>query len=87
MYYNGYVNLYGQRPPQGGGSLYLVPPATIQQQPNQGRIGHYFQTMIGNRPVVFQLISINPATGMIGMNINGQYSEYHSNDLVGLTYL
>jgi hypothetical protein len=68
---------------------YFLPQATIQDQINQGRTGHYFSSQIpgyGQGQVTWQLIGLTP-TGMVQMNINGQFTQVHKDDIVGLTYL
>ncbi|MBU7316121.1 hypothetical protein [Paenibacillus oleatilyticus] len=91
-YYNYYYDPYFfTRPPQL--VPHMLPVATIQQQISLGRTGHFFRSFVtGFGQIKFQLLGLNPVTGMVQINIVNpfggyQFAEVHNNDFVGLIYL
>lgn len=74
---------------------YLLPPETIQKELNLGRAGHYYQTRLAsyNRIMTIQLLSFDPASGMVSMNVylprrrQWIFHQEHNTDMFGLSYL
>ncbi|RYL92632.1 hypothetical protein ABNN70_02030 [Sporolactobacillus sp. Y61] len=75
--------------------VFLVPPEAIQNEIRRGRRGHFYRTRLESygRMMTIQLLSVNPSTGMVQMNVflPGQRRwvshQEHYTDMSGLTYL
>ncbi|MTT31508.1 hypothetical protein GMB86_05705 [Terrilactibacillus sp. BCM23-1] len=92
---NGQENYYDYDDQDVRVSPSLIPQATIQQEINLGRTGHYYRTRLASfgQMMTIQLLGFNPATGMVNMNVyipaqrQWVFHQEHNTDLFGLTYL
>ncbi|MBP1947164.1 hypothetical protein [Virgibacillus litoralis] len=62
-------------------------PAFIEQQLTLGRLGHFYRVNILGNDEIVQLVSWDPNTQVVGINMNGTYRQFDPNDLTGMSYI